>query len=278
MMQRRLSSARSAIRSLGFLLSSATAVVATSCASPQHPLTANAAAGMHGRRLSATARPPTPFFVSVPAKGTVVAGGAVVGAVAGGAVGAANQRPVTGAAVGAASGALLGGAVVVGRMAEAGARIIRENAVIDPAADIARKLSDDLHRRYGLDLTQPPLYIMADDPKQITATYPQADLVLDVSVENWDLGPSARGSAKYRVRYAAHLRLIDAKVVDPIDEKKGRVIAHGVCHYRPEEASDAATYDQLLANGARRLKDELEVAARFCVDQFRSRALTGAVP
>ena len=79
---------------------------------------------------------------------------------------------------------------------------------------------------------------------------------------------------KYRVRYTAYIRLIDAKFVHLIDEKKGIVIAHGTCSYIQEETPNAPTYDQLLADGAQRLKDELEVAARFCLDEFRSKGLT----
>jgi hypothetical protein len=76
---------------------------------------------------------------------------------------------------------------------------------------------------------------------------------------------------KYRVRYTAYLRLIDAKFVHLIDERKGRVIARGSCSYIPQEMPLSSAYDQLLANGAQRLKEELEVAARFCIDEFRAK-------
>jgi hypothetical protein len=241
------------------------------CAAQHHPLTAKR---LNGCQLATTQRPPTPFFVTEPGKGSGTAGAAVAGGVAGGAIGGRSHRPVAGAIAGAVAGGAVGGILVVGAMADAGTRIVREYAVADPTSSIARLLSEDLQRRYGLALAPQSLYIADDDPKQLSAAHPSADLVLDVSIVNWSLEPLPHDTQKYRVRYTAKLRLIDAKLVHLIDGKRGIVIADGSCSYIPEETPNAPTYDQFLANGAQRLKPELELAARFCVDEFRSKVLS----
>jgi len=110
---------------------------------------------------------------------------------------------------------------------------------------------------------------------EIAAAHPSADLVLDVRT-GWDLEPLPRDSSKYRFTYLAHLRLSDAKIVHLIDGKKGAVIADGTCSRLSEETTSAPSYDELLANGAQRLKDEIGGAARFCAEEFRAKVLTAS--
>ena len=169
---------------------------------------------------------------------------------------------------------LVGGLVIAGFMSDAGARIFRENGIADPAPFIAQQVGDDFRRRYGLRLERQPIYITDEDPKKITAAHPELDLLLDVWINNLSLEPLSHDSSKYHVKYTAHLRLIDAKIVHAIDGKKGIVIAHGTCSCIPEETPSAPTYDEFLASGAQRLKHELDLAARSCANVFRSEVLT----
>ena len=118
------------------------------------------------------------------------------------------------------------------------------------------------------------LVAVIDDPTQITAAHPATDLLLDVWINKLSLGWSSQDSSKRQVNYAAEIRLIDAKVVRLIDGKKGLVIAHGRCIRTPAETPSPPSYDDFLANGAQRLKDEFADATRFCVDEFRSKVLT----
>jgi hypothetical protein len=193
--------------SVRLLLVFVVAIDVAACAVQQHPLTATAAASLKGRRVAMTARPPTPFFVTEPNKN--------------------HFNPY----------GLVGGLAIAAAMSDAGARIFRENGIADPAPYMAQQLSDDLRRRYGLKLEQQALYITDDDPKQITAAHPAADLLLDVWINSLSLEPFSHNPSKYRVRYTAYLRLIDAKIVHLIDGKKGLVIAHGTCSRIPEETS-----------------------------------------
>ncbi|HEX2672487.1 MAG TPA: hypothetical protein VHM25_16510, partial [Polyangiaceae bacterium] len=73
--------------------------------------------------------------------------------------------------------------------------------------------------------------------------------------------------------YRAYMRLIDARTVHAIDGKTGAVIAEGTCERAPDDLSGAATREQWLADGGRRLKDELKQAERTCIHEFRSQLL-----
>jgi hypothetical protein len=230
----------------GLLLVVVAAFSLCACAGQQHPLTATAAASLKGRQIATTARRPTPFFVTK--RGT-------------------NTYNSAGAA---------GGLVMAAALSDAGARVFRENAVADPAPYIAQQLGDDLRRRFGLKLEQQSVYVSDDAPEQITAAYPRADLLLDVWIDSVGLDPLPKDPAKYRVRFTAYLRLIDAKFVHIIDGKRGLVIGHGTCSHSPQETANAPTYDEFLANGAQRLKNELEIAALSCVEEFRTKVLTAS--
>jgi len=221
-------------------------ITVSACASQQHPLTTTSADSMKERRLAVTARPPTPFFVTEP-----------------------EESAATALAV-----ALVGVAGRAAGKSDAGDRIFRENGIADPAPHLAQQLRDDLQRRYGLKLDREAIYVTDEDPKQITAAHPAADLVLDVWINNLSLEPFSQGSKKYGLKYSAYLRLIDARVVHPIDGKKGLVIARGTCSRILEETPSTPTYDDFLANGAQRLIREIDVATQFCVDEFRSTVLT----
>jgi hypothetical protein len=219
------------------------AINGAACAVHQHPLTAATAASLQGRRVVTTARPPTPFFVTEAGKDYFNPYG------------------------------LLGAMAVAGSMSDAGARIFRENGIADPAPNMEQQLSDDLRRRYGLKLERQAIYITDEDPKAVTAAHPEADLVLDVWINNLSLEPFTQGSLKYRLLYSAQVRLIDAKIVHPIDGKEGLVIARGTCSRKPAETSSTPTYNDFLANGAQRLIREIDVATQFCAEEFISTVL-----
>ena len=103
--------------------------------------------------------------------------------------------------------------------------------------------------------------------------HPAADVLLDVSIDSVSLEPLRDKPTKYGVRYTARLRLIDAKVVHALDDTKGVVIAEGECTCTPEQKPSSLTYDQLLADNAERLKEELANDAESCVDLFQAKVL-----
>jgi len=243
------------------LLLVTTAMALAACAGQRHALTPDAAAGLKGRRVVMSARPPTPVFLTKPGTSTVVPYGATGGVVAGAAYGAGA------------------GLMAAAFMSDAGDKMFRESGSSDPAPVIAVQLSDELRRRYGVTVEPRTVYFNDDDPTRITSAYPDADLVLDVWVDNLNVAPfSQQKSAKYRLTYSAHVRLIDAKIDHPVDGKKGAVIAHATCVRDPRETPDAPTFDELLANQGQRLKQDLAESVRDCVDEFRSTVLPAASP
>jgi hypothetical protein len=76
------------------------------------------------------------------------------------------------------------------------------------------------------------------------------------------------------VKYLVNMRLIEAKGEATREGRSGVVIAEGTCRCDSEDESVAATYDGLVADHARRLKDELDTAVQFCVEDFSARMLS----
>ena len=75
----------------------------------------------------------------------------------------------------------------------------------------------------------------------------------------------AEARTDYLYEYSARMRLVDTK--------SGQVLAEGACSRVPEETKASPTYDEMLANNAERLKQELRSAAEFCVNEFRTKTL-----
>jgi len=165
------------------------------------------------------------------------------------------------------------GAIAIEIAAE---RFAREHSIVDPAPRIAQQLSDYLRRRYGLQLATANGPPGRADPNQIVGARASDDLVVEVWTETWALRPFVpfpRKRTRYRLEYSASLRLVDAKIDRVVDGKRGFTLARGRCSYSPKETPSASTYDEFLAEGARRLMDELDIAMSFCIDEFRSKVL-----
>ena len=148
-----------------------------------------------------------------------------------------------------------------------------ENRVVDPARAISRQLRHDLERHYGLRHARRAVPFDADDATKLAALDPSADVVIDVWTEDLSLLALREDTSKFHLHYVAGLRLIDARAPHPIDGKTGLVIAEGTCERAPDDPASAATREQLLADGARRLKSELEQATQTCIRDFRARLL-----
>jgi hypothetical protein len=217
----------------------AIAVCVGACAL-QRGLTADTAASLKHRQLTTTVR-------RAPALYVVVAGMPPLGLAA--AIGTSIAR------------------------SEAGLRLVRENEIQDPAFKIAEELGERLRRVYDVRASTPVLGFVDDDPTKISQATPAADLVLDVWTDNWSMEPFTSDDPQYRVRYLVNIRLIDAKGAPTVDGRSGVVLAEGTCRCVSEDESLAATYDELVADHARRLKNELETAVEVCVEDFSSRVL-----
>ena len=212
----------------------AIAISAAACVA-QRGLTSDALASLKGRQLTTTVRPPPALLLDIPEAYWL------------------RWRPG-----------------VVG-MSVAGEQFVRENAIVDPAFQIARELGDGFGKGYGLRPSPPVLVGLDGDPTKIHQPIPAGDLVLDVWTDNWSLEPFPYEDSRFRVRYRVNMLLIDARVAHPVGGGWGEVIAEATCSCVSEDASLAPSYDQLVADHAHRVKSELDTAADFCVEDFRSK-------
>jgi len=146
-----------------------------------------------------------------------------------------------------------------------GSEIVAQNNVEDPAARIGEALIAQARSKYGLKVIPEPVPLDSEEILGLSKANPGVDLLLDVRTVHWVLASFPTDWSKCRVIYTAKLRLIDLK--------HGRVLAEATCGSDPEETPASPSYDELLANGADRLKKELRDAADRCVSELRSKTL-----
>jgi hypothetical protein len=157
------------------------------------------------------------------------------------------------------------GMIGAAAMISEGNKIVKENGIEDPAVYIAQTLVADLQGRYNTRLSPKGAPIASDDVADVVKNANGSDLVLDVRTINWSFVYFPTSWGKYRVIYSARLRFVDAK--------SGRVIAEGGCHRVPQPDAQSPSYDELVANSAERLKQELKTAADFCISEFKAKTL-----
>ncbi|MCR9093087.1 MAG: hypothetical protein NXI30_02610 [bacterium] len=151
-------------------------------------------------------------------------------------------------------------------MIAAGNQLVEENDIQDPAHEIADALAVRLSREYGAVVSpNGGRRVDGASVEEIADTYSSADIVVDVQTTNWNYIYFPANWARYRVIYAAKLRLVDTR--------SQQLLAEGFCSRVPEYTDDAPTHEELVENGAAGLKQELAVAAEYCIDHFRSTVL-----
>ena len=220
----------------GMFAALAIVLAAAGCVSVQEvPMSAASVDAARGRELSVGVRDKPDFGAMTAGK---MAGGALFGA--------------------------LGGAVAGSAMVSAGNEIVAQNAIEDPAEQIGAALSAGLNSKLGAKPVQFRTRLTTDDAAEVSRAPNGADLVLDVRTIGWGFVYFPTSWSKYRVMYSARARLLDAR--------KGQVLAESGCALPLADNADAApTYDELLANGASRLKGELQRGADYCAGQFAAK-------
>ena len=176
--------------------------------------------------------------------------------------GAMTARKEMFGALGGVFGGALGGVSTI----SAGNKIIKENEVEDPANYISEALIKDLSQKYNLNVIDMDNTIASSKKvSELSKQYGDVDLLIDVRTINWMFSYFPTDWDNYRVSYSAKLRLIDTH--------NNKVLAEGFCSRVPDKTDSSPTYDELLANKATRLKEELKVAADYCIQEFRSKTL-----
>ncbi|MBA3477163.1 MAG: hypothetical protein H0T52_02005 [Lautropia sp.] len=138
---------------------------------------------------------------------------------------------------------------VIAMMRE-GNRLVEDYRLEDPAGELSEELVATLATRNSMR----------------TSTRDQADLLLDIKTINWDFRAYRNDPNHLFVVYAARVSLVN--------QRDGTVLASGKCRSRRDSEGDSATLEQLLANGAKRLHDELHEAAQECAQRVKDGTLS----
>jgi hypothetical protein len=150
-------------------------------------------------------------------------------------------------------------------MISAGNKIVTDNNVEDPALFIQKTLIGEFAQDNSLSIVQVDVPAESTDVKKLARQYAKTDILFDVQTINWSFAYFPSDWNNYRVIYSAKLRVIDTK--------RGKLLAEGFCARVPEKADDAPSHEELLANGAERLKRELLLGADHCVQELRAQVL-----
>lgn len=159
------------------------------------------------------------------------------------------------------------GALGLPAMISAGNKLVEENNIPVPADKIYDELVAAMAKNYRVvPLDDNTISAQDDDVESLTKQVDDSRLLLDVRSTYWTYVNYAFSPTKYKVSIAAKMRLIDSAT----DE----VLAASQCISPfPEDADAAPTHDELVANGAERLKLELDKATDYCIAEFKSKTL-----
>jgi hypothetical protein len=176
----------------------------------------------------------------------------------------ADEKPGFGAMT---AGKAMFGAVGAVAMISAGNKLVAENNVEDPAGYIYGALATELAKQYSLRLLEDnSITTSGTKLDELTAQVSDSRLLLDVRTMGWNFVYFPTTWDKYKVGYSAKLRLIDTSTKE--------ILAESMCSKSSHEDSDTApTYDELVANQAAKLKQELRAAADYCVSDFKKNTL-----
>lgn len=158
---------------------------------------------------------------------------------------------------GKAGFALLGTAAMVAN----GNRLVRENAIADPADIVASTLAPALATKWQLVVEiGEAVTVPSSEVNVIAGAVPGGDLVLDVRSTGWSYTyfPTRWGS--YWVGYGVQVRLIDLK--------RTAIIANMFCGADTRKHPHPPSREQLVAEQAQLLKDILANLAWTCARQL----------
>lgn len=154
------------------------------------------------------------------------------------------------------------------KMIRDGNKIVKENSIEDPSIQMAQNLADNLGLQYKMEIIkQETVKEMDYDEKKIAKEYKDiADYALDLRTINWSFGYLPMRTNSFRVIYSSKIRLIDTR--------NSKIIAEGFCARIPDGSGYYPGYNELLANNAEIIKEELSKASFYCTDMFKEKVFT----
>ncbi|UAW98212.1 hypothetical protein KEM63_15805 [Halopseudomonas nanhaiensis] len=145
-----------------------------------------------------------------------------------------------------------------------GNAIIRNQKIADPALTIAQRLGEGLRGQHNVTISEPANLVMhKSSVGDIVKAYGDHDFILDVKTVGWRSIYFPSDWNNYKVIYAAHARLIDAKT--------SKVVSEGVCTHMPEYTdTDSAPSYEALEDGTG-LRAALAGSIDYCVADIRTK-------
>ena len=140
-----------------------------------------------------------------------------------------------------ALGGGIGAAAVLSHAQSEGQALVLENGIPDPTQELTEKIRNMLVTKYGSSI--------GDSSYAVT-----------IATDSWAL-------TKDTVVFNASVKLTDGKPT----AAKSVPIAIGECRYRSPDEKDRPSADELLANHAEKLKQELSGALAHCVEDFQQK-------
>jgi len=141
-----------------------------------------------------------------------------------------------------AVGGGIGAAAVMAHTRSVGRAIVTENQIADPTPRLVERIREMLVTKYASENSD-------------------SGLAVTVSTDNWALSKDA---------IVLDVSVVIADAATPT-QKHPKPMAKGICHYRSASGDDTHTAEALLADGAARLKSELDVALDHCTEELRSK-------
>lgn len=154
--------------------------------------------------------------------------------------------------------------VILGRKAEEvmvreGNKIIKDNNIQNPVHYIKKNFINKLSEKTSFTTLLGADIEPSNDFATLINKYSDKDYILDVKTNNWSLTYFTWDWNVYRVIYNVKLRLINTKNGDLIES---------TCSSIPENIKTAPQYSKFLENNAQILKDELQLVADKCLNEF----------
>ncbi len=149
----------------------------------------------------------------------------------------------------------------VGAAIVAGNDLVEKNHIADPTIAITQEIAGHYVSGNGMQLVEPARTVSSSKTAALVRAAGDADYILDISPLGWGFNYLAGHFSQYRVGYSANMQLIEVRT--------GNVLASDSCIYDAKKLGrPAVSYEELLANDAAYLRQELVTAEAYCVEKL----------
>ena len=153
------------------------------------------------------------------------------------------------------------GVLGLAMMISDGNNIVKTNNIPDPAISISMELMEMLAGHHNMKIiTGNNSVIRKDNLTSVISTYGGVDYLVDVKTVHWMFEFYPENWIRYRVVYAATLRLIDTN--------NKSVVAETLCRSTQGDDKNPPSKTKLIDNNAELLKSYLNKAAADCIEVF----------